>query len=58
MMTEKQLNDDNTAYFDRCSNCIHFKSYYFDDYDADCYCSVFDDLKKDYCKKFKKKVVE
>lgn len=40
-------------YFNRCSNCIHFKSYYFDEHDSDCWCEIFDELKEDYCEKFK-----
>lgn len=35
MMNEKRLNG-YSHYFDRCSNCVHFKSYYFDEYDSDC----------------------
>ena len=50
----KQLNDDYSEYFDRCSDCIHFKSYCFDEYDSDCWCSIFDELKEDYCEKFEK----
>lgn len=50
-MSEKRLNG-YSHYFDRCSNCVHFKSYYFDEYDSDCWCVLFDDLKEDYCEKF------
>ena len=56
-MSEKQLNNGYSHYFDRCSDCIYFKSYYFDEYDSDCWCSIFDGLKEDYCEKFKFKQV-
>lgn len=52
-MNEKRLNNGYSHYFDRCSNCIHFKNYYFDEYDSDCWCSLFEELKEDYCEKFK-----
>ena len=34
IMSEKQLNNGYSHYFDRCSDCIYFKSYYFDEYDV------------------------
>ena len=52
-MSEKRLNNGYSHYFDRCSDCIHFKSYYFDEYDADCWCFIFDEFKEDYCENFK-----
>lgn len=52
-MIDKRLNDNYSHYFDRCNDCTYFESYYFDEYDSDCWCSLFDELKENYCEKFK-----
>lgn len=49
----ERLNNGYSHYFDRCSDCVHFKSYYFDEYDSDCWCEIFDELKEGLCSKFK-----
>lgn len=53
MMNKKRLNNGYSHYFDRCSDCVHFKSYYFDEYDSDLWCEIFDELKEGLCSKFK-----
>lgn len=53
-MSKGRLNSNYSDYFTRCEDCVNFKSYYFDEYDSDCYCSVFDEFKKGYCEKFER----
>lgn len=53
MMSDERLNNGYSHYFDRCSDCVHFKSYYFDEYDSDCWCEIFDEIKEGLCSKFK-----
>jgi len=47
---------DSYDYFTRCESCIHFKSYYYDEYDADVWCEIFDGLKYENCEKYEKRI--
>lgn len=47
--------------FERCNDCEYWKSYCFDDYDSDCWCSIDDSYEETMhreknCIKFKPKV--
>lgn len=56
-MSEKRFNG-YSHYFDRCSHCVNFKSYYFDEYDADVWCEIFDELRYEDCEKYEKRLDE
>ena len=41
--------------FDRCDDCEHHRSYYFDEYDADAWCNLEKDTDSECCYSFRKK---
>ena len=49
---------DSYDYFIRCESCVYFKSYCYDEYDADVWCELFDELKYEDCEKYKKRLDE
>lgn len=49
---------DSYDYFIRCESCIYFKSYCYDEYDADVWCEIFDELRYEDCEKYEKRLDE
>lgn len=45
-------------YFTRCESCVYLKSYCYDEYDADVWCEIFDELRYDDCEKYEKRLNE
>lgn len=56
MVNDQKTNNGYMNYFDRCSNCVNFESYYLDDYDSYCYCSLFNELQEGPCNEFEKTI--
>lgn len=47
---------DSYDYFTRCESCVYFKSYCYDEYDADVWCEIFDELRYEDCEKYEKRL--
>jgi len=41
--------------FARCDDCVNWRSYYFDEYDADAWCDLENNTEVECCYDFKKK---